>query len=69
MIVAVIALLQSLAAWRGWDFPYDFFDNNPAYAQNYDASFEDIGGQCDIHRSFLCRRFLAAGALGLLAAR
>jgi hypothetical protein len=70
MIVAVIALLQSLAAWRGWDFPYDFFNNNPAYAQNYDASFEDIRRvNATFTEASYAGGFLAAGALGLLATR
>ena len=70
MIVAVIALLQSVAAWKGWDFPYDFFNNNPAYAQNYAASFEDIRRvNSTFTEASYAGGFLAAGALGLLATR
>ena len=69
-IVAVIALLQSVAAWRGWDFPYDFFNNNPAYAQNYAASFEDIRRvNSTFTEASYAGGFLAAGALALFAAR
>lgn len=70
LIVAVIALLQSVAAWRGWDFPYDFFNNNPAYAQNYAASFEDIRRvNSTFTEASYAGGFLAAGALGLFATR
>lgn len=70
LFVAVIALFQSVAAWRGWDFPYDFFNNNPAYAQNYAASFEDIRRvNSTFTEASYAGGYLAAGALALFAAR
>jgi hypothetical protein len=70
LIVSVIAVIQSLAVWRGWPFPYDFFNSNPAYAQNYSAMFEDIARvNATFTEASYAGGFMAAAALGLLATR
>ena len=69
-VVSVIAIFQSLAVWRGWPFPYDFFNSNPAYAQNYSAMFENLARvNATFTEASYAGGFMAAAALGLLAMR
>lgn len=69
-IVSIIAVLQSIAAWRGWPFPYDLFNSNPAYAQNFSAMFGDIARvSSTFTEASYAGGFMAAASLGLLAAR
>jgi hypothetical protein len=69
-IVSLTAILESVAVWRGWFFPYSFFNSNPAYAQNYSAMFEDVARvSATFTEASNAGGFLAAAALGLLAAR
>jgi hypothetical protein len=69
-VVSLIALLQSLAAWSGWSFPYSFFNNNPGYSQAYEAVFEDVRRvNSTFTEASSAGGFLAAGALGLAAAQ
>ena len=70
IVVAVLALTQSIAAWVGWSFPYSFFNNNPAYSQGFEVEIEGVRR---VNGTFTepsyAGGFLAAGALGLLAWR
>jgi hypothetical protein len=69
-IVSAIAVVQSLAVWRGWPFPYDFFNSNPGYAQNYSAMFQDLARvNATFTEASYAGGFMAAAALGLLATR
>lgn len=69
-VVSLIALLQSVAAWSGWSFPYSFFNNNPGYSQGYEAVFEDVRRvNSTFTEASSAGGFLAAGALGLVAAQ
>src|SRR5579863_1272829 len=70
MIVSVVAVLQGVAAWRGWEFPYSFFSGNPAYSQAFAAQFEGVPRvSSTFTEASSAGGFLAAGALGLLAMR
>jgi hypothetical protein len=69
-LVSGIAVFQSLAVWRGWPFPYDFFNSNPAYAQNFAAMFENLARvNATFTEASYAGGFMAAGALGFLATR
>ena len=69
-IVGVIAFLQSVLAWKGWEFPYSFFNGNPAYAQAFEAELEDVRRvSSTFTEASTAGGFLSAGALGLLAMR
>jgi hypothetical protein len=70
VIVSIIAVIQSIAAWQNWSFPYALFNSNPAYAQNYSAMFEDLARvNGTFTEASYAGGFLAAAALGLLASR
>ena len=70
MLVSLIALVQAFADSRGWSFPYQFFNGNPAYLQAFDA---ESGGVPRVNSTFTeassAGGFLAASTLGLLATR
>ena len=69
-IVALTALLQSVIAWKGWNFPYSFFNGNPAYTQAFEAQLEDVRRvSSTFTEASSAGGFLAAAALGLLATR
>lgn len=71
VFVAVIACLQSIASWKGWDFPESIFNSDPAIANGSILDLES--GVRRVSSTFnepsYAGGFLAAGALGLLAAR
>jgi hypothetical protein len=66
IVVAAIALAQSIAVWNGWSFPYSFFDSNPAYSHGYE---NEVGGVPRVNSVFTeasyAGGFLAAAALAL----
>ncbi|HEY2120242.1 MAG TPA: hypothetical protein VGH37_13720 [Candidatus Acidoferrum sp.] len=67
-IASIAAVIQIFAATLGLSYPYDIFNNNPAYAQGFE---EDIGNYHRITSTFGepsgAGSFLAAVAIGLLA--
>src|SRR4051812_31164840 len=41
--IAVIAgVVQRIAIFQGWSFPYELLNNNPGYSQGYDQSVEGV---------------------------
>jgi hypothetical protein len=67
-IVAIIALVQAFSVWRGWEFPYSFFNSNPAYAQAIAADFEGVRKvNSTFTEASTAGGFLAASALSLLS--
>jgi len=70
IVVSVVAAVQGVASWRGWNFPYLFFNSNPAYSQAFAAVFEGVPRvSSTFTEASSAGGFLAAGALGLLAKR
>ena len=68
LIVAVIALLQSVAAWRGWDFPYiviSALDARGLYVRLSiaDASIAGRDSPQDPHMLLLKQRLMSEEAL------
>jgi len=68
IIASIAGIVQLLAATFGLSYPYEIFNNNPAYAQGFD---EDIGNYHRITSTFGepsgAGSFLAAVAVGFLA--
>ncbi len=67
-IVITVGLAQSLALALGLEFPYEIFNNNPAYAQGFDQEIEYVRR---INSTFVepsyAGSFLSAVAAGFLA--
>jgi len=68
-IVVTAGALQRIAAFGGWEFPYELLNNNPGYSQGFDQS---VGDMHRISSTFteasFAGSFLGAIALGLVAA-
>ncbi|HTT23535.1 MAG TPA: hypothetical protein VMG82_31700 [Candidatus Sulfotelmatobacter sp.] len=70
IVVSLIALLQGVVAWEGWSFPLLFFHSNAAYSTGYDEAIEGLRRvNSTFSEASYAGGFLAAAALGLLAAR
>lgn len=67
-IAVVVGLAQSLALAMHWEFPYETFNNNPAYAQGFEEEVDYIRriNSTFVEPSF-AGSFLSAAATGLIA--
>jgi hypothetical protein len=67
-IAVAVGLAQSLALAMHWEFPYEAFNNNPAYAQGFEEEVDSIRR---INSTFVepstAGSFLSAAATGLIA--
>ncbi len=68
-IAVAAGIIQRVAVFQGWAFPYELVNNNPAYAQGFNQS---MGGYQRISSTFtepsFAGSFIGAIAIGLVAA-
>jgi hypothetical protein len=68
-IAISVGLIQRIAVFQGWSFPYEVLNNNPAYAQGFNQSMNDYQRiTSTFTEPSFAGSFIGAIAVGLVAA-